>query len=295
MPELPEVETVRRQLEPALVGRRFGDVERVEPSMLRDTTAQELRVALPGARVDSVLRRGKFLLIALSGGNVMTVHLGMTGQLLTLPVAAPLPAHARFVFTLGGAGRSAAALTARRAATRAGVPVPSRSGLRLVFNDPRKFGRLHLTRGPAERLERLGPDALEDDWDRDALAAELAGRRAPLKAFLLDQRHLAGIGNIYADEILFAAGLSPLRPAGSLSDDEIARLAEQVRERLAEGVRLRGCSISDYVDVQGRKGSFQEVLQAYGRRGERCRRCGGTLLRAIVAGRGTSYCPDCQH
>jgi formamidopyrimidine-DNA glycosylase len=296
MPELPEVETVRRQLEPALVGRRFVAVGQIEPFMLRDVSPEELRAALPGTRVESVSRRGKFLLIALSSGDVMTAHLGMTGQLLATTEPAPMPAHARFVFTLGRAGRSASAVTARRVSAQAGIAIPPGVGeLRLVFNDPRKFGRLHLTRGPAPRLGMLGPDALNDDWDRDDLAAALAGRRAPLKAFLLDQRHLAGVGNIYADEILFAAGLSPLRSAGSLSDDETDRLAGQIRERLVEGVRLRGCSISDYVDLQGRKGSFQEVLQAYGRHGQECRRCGGKLIRVIVAGRGTAYCPDCQH
>jgi formamidopyrimidine-DNA glycosylase len=295
MPELPEVETVRRQLEPALVGRRFAAVVRVEPFMLLDTTAEAVVADVPGRRVESVARRGKFLLIGLSGGHVLTVHLGMTGQLLAMSPAEPLPAHTRFVFALGRAGRSRAAVAARAAAAASGVPAPAGAGdVLLVFNDPRKFGRVHLTHGPPPRLRLLGPDALVDDWTVDDLSALLAGRRAPLKAFLLDKRHLTGIGNIYADEILFASELSPLRPAGSLSGDDVARLAEQIRGQLAEGVRLRGCSISDYVDAQGRKGSFQEVLQAYGRHGRECRRCGGTLARAIVAGRGTAYCPVCQ-
>jgi formamidopyrimidine-DNA glycosylase len=187
-------------------------------------------------------------------------------------------------------------VAARTAAAASGIPTPAGRGeILLVFNDPRKFGRVHLTHGPPPRLRLLGPDALVDEWTVDDLSALLAGRRAPLKAFLLDQRHLTGIGNIYADEILFASELSPLRPAGSLSADEVSRLAEQIRAQLAEGVRLRGCSISDYVDAQGRKGSFQEVLQAYGRHGRECRRCGVTLARVIVAGRGTAYCPGCQH
>ncbi|MCJ7796260.1 MAG: formamidopyrimidine-DNA glycosylase, partial [Thermoleophilia bacterium] len=132
------------------------------------------------------------------------------------------------------------------------------------------------------------------DWDEAGLAKMIQGRRAPLKAFLLDQRRLAGIGNIYADEILFAAALSPLRPAGSLSADEVADLAAEIRRTLAEGVRLRGCSISDYVDASGVGGGFQRVLRAYGRHGQECLRCGGTMVRAIVAGRGTAFCPSCQ-
>jgi formamidopyrimidine-DNA glycosylase len=172
---------------------------------------------------------------------------------------------------------------------------PAAEHARLVFRDIRKFGRLHLTAGEhPRRLLPLGPDALEGDWSAVDLGAALRGRRAPLKAFLLDQRRLAGIGNIYADEILWAARLSPLRPAGFLSDEEVDRLAREIRERLAEGVRLRGCSISDFVDASGKQGSMQEVLQAYGRQGEPCPRCGSPLARTIVAGRGTSYCPVCQ-
>jgi formamidopyrimidine-DNA glycosylase len=160
----------------------------------------------------------------------------------------------------------------------------------------RKFGRVHLTPGsPPARVSAMGPDAWPgDDWDQGTLEAIVRGRRAPLKALLLDQRHLAGIGNIYADEILFAAGLSPLRAAASLTADEALRLATQIRRTLEEGVRLRGCSISDYVDPAGLDGGFQRVLRAYGRQGQICVRCGATMLRTIVAGRGTTYCPSCQ-
>jgi formamidopyrimidine-DNA glycosylase len=164
-----------------------------------------------------------------------------------------------------------------------------------VFRDVRKFGRLHVTEGrPAERLDRLGPDAWLGDWDPAYLGALLRGRSAPLKAFLLDQRHLAGIGNIYADEILFGARLSPLRPSGDLRPAEIVRLAGEIRERLEEGVRLRGCSISDFVDTEGSPGSFQDSLRAYGRHGEPCVECGRPLARTVVGGRGTAFCPHCQ-
>ena len=161
---------------------------------------------------------------------------------------------------------------------------------------PRKFGRVHLTHGePALRAcRRLGPDAWLGEWDETYLAARLRGRTAPIKAFLLDQRHLAGIGNIYADETLWWTQIAPVREAGSLSAAEVGRLSEEIRRRLAEGVRLLGCSLSDFVDTKGEEGRFQNWLKAYGKRGQQCPRCGGTFVRVVVAGRGTTYCPDCQ-
>jgi formamidopyrimidine-DNA glycosylase len=165
----------------------------------------------------------------------------------------------------------------------------------LEFRDMRKFGRLHLTEGePAPRLQNLGPDAWQGSWDGAYLGERLRGRTAPLKAFLLDQRHLAGIGNIYADEILWWTRLSPLRPAGSLSAEETTRLGEEIPRRLGEGVRLLGCSIADFVDTEGREGKFQEWLRAYGKHGQPCSRCGLGLTRVVVAGRGTTFCPRCQ-
>jgi formamidopyrimidine-DNA glycosylase len=274
MPELPEVETIRRHLAGRLLGRIIEQVELVEPFMLRDADEEELRAELPGARVEDLERQGKFLVLVLSNGLFLTVHLGMTGQLLLLPESEPFPPHSRFAFRLN----------------------PDGSGCHhLVFRDIRKFGRLHLTAGRhPERLLPLGPDALEGDWNAAFLADLLRDRRAPLKAFLLDQRRLAGIGNIYADEILWGARLSPLRPAGSLSGEEIVRLSEQIRLQLAEGVRRKGSSISDFVDPDGQRGGMQEVLQAYGRHGEPCARCGTLLSRTVVAGRGTAFCPSCQ-
>lgn len=272
MPELPEVETVRRQLAPALAGRRFVSVERSEPAMLRDCSAAGLVASLPGRRVENVERLGKFLIVGLSGDTYLTLHLGMTGQLLVDPV--DTSSHARFVFVVEG---------------------PSSDRSLLEFRDMRKFGRVHLTVGtPAPRVAMLGPDAWLGEWGAEYLARRLRGRTAPLKAFLLDQRNLAGIGNIYADEILWHAGLSPVRPCGSLTEAEVARLAGEIPARLGEGVRLLGCTLSDFVDTQGKAGGFQDWLQAYGRQGRECRRCGGMLVRTVVAGRGTAYCPGCQ-
>jgi formamidopyrimidine-DNA glycosylase len=294
VPELPEVETVRSQLSAGLEGMTFTAVEQVEPFMLRDCDADALVAGLPGRRIERVDRLGKFIIIKLGDGAgsagdavpapvgltasdggaelFLTLHLGMTGQLLVDPEANG--AHTRFRFRLSD-DRGHEAL--------------------LEFRDMRKFGRLHLTvGGPAPRLARLGPDAWKGDWDAAYLAGRLRGRSAPVKAFLLDQRHLAGIGNIYADEILWWTALSPLREAGSLAEEQVCCLADEIRTRLGEGVRLLGCSLSDFVDTEGREGGFQEWLQAYGRQGLDCHRCGGTMTRIVIGGRGTAYCPDCQ-
>lgn len=273
MPELPEVETVRCQLERRLLRLRFCAVERTEEAMLRDCAAADVLDGLLGKQVLEVDRMGKFIVIKLDGGLFLTLHLGMTGQLLVDPT--DRSAHTRFLFRLEGEG---------------GRKVT------LEFRDIRKFGRLHLTLGgPAPRLDALGPDAWRGDWDSDYLRARLDRRSAPLKAFLLDQRNLAGIGNIYADEILWWTELSPLRAAGSLSGPEVQALALEIPRRLGEGVKLLGCSVSDFVDTAGKQGGFQNWLQAYGRQGQPCGRCGGTFVRVVVGGRGTSYCPDCQH
>lgn len=272
MPELPEVETIRRQLAASLPGLTFAAVERSEPAMLRDCDEEQLRGELPGLRVETVERLGKFMVLRLCDQAFLTLHLGMTGQILIDP--AESTPHTRFLFELSrdGGGR-----------------------MHLEFRDMRKFGRVHLTHGgPAPRLQALGPDAWRGEWDEAYLADRLRGRRAPIKAFLLDQRHLAGIGNIYADETLWWTQIAPVRESGSLSPEEVQKLAEEIRRRLTEGVRLLGCSLSDYVDTEGNQGTFQEWLRAYGKQGQRCSRCGETFIRVVVGGRGTSYCPGCQ-
>jgi formamidopyrimidine-DNA glycosylase len=309
VPELPEVETVRRQLAAELPGRRFQSVEQVEPSMLRDCTEQDLRERLPGADVLSVDRMGKFLIVRLSGDGFLTFHLGMTGQILlharddrdsqgsTGDANAPGdPARGRS----GGLLQleSACACTERHTHTRFLFELGSaeaRPSLCLEFRDARKFGRVHLTFGALpERMRALGPDAWRGAWAEDYLASRLKGRRTPVKSFLLDQRNLAGIGNIYADEILWLARISPLRPGGTIGPRRVKRLATLIPERLGEGVELLGCSISDFVDTQGRSGGFQQTLRAYGRQGQKCSRCGKTMKRVVIAGRSSTYCPGCQ-
>jgi formamidopyrimidine-DNA glycosylase len=277
VPELPEVETVRRQLDAGITGATFLAVEQVEPAMLRDCAAEDVEALLPGRTIEQIDRIGKFIIVVLDGGLFLTLHLGMTGQLLIDP--ADPGTHTRFVFRLASSG--------------AGREPGSEIGLE--FRDMRKFGRFHLTSGgPAPRLENLGPDAWKGDWDASYLERRLRSRTAPLKAFLLDQRHLAGIGNIYADEILWWTALSPLREAGTLVEEQVCCLADEIRTRLSEGVRLLGCTLSDFVDTAGQPGGFQDWLQAYGRQGQECRRCGSAMARTVVGGRGTAYCPECQ-
>lgn len=280
MPELPEVETVRCQLASSLVGLTFKAVHQIEPAMLRDCTADQLLAVLPGRRICRIERLGKFLVVVLHGDAFLTLHLGMTGQLLVgeteeAGVTAKTGPHTRFLFELTGDDNLRSTLE---------------------FRDTRKFGRLHLTMGgPAPRLLNLGPDAWQGVWDAVYLEQRLRGRTIALKAFLLDQRHLSGIGNIYADEILWWTELSPLRPSGLLSSAEVGRLSEEIPRRLGEGVKLLGCTVSDFVDTKGNRGSFQDWLRAYGKQGQICPRCGGTFARVLVAGRGTAYCPGCQH
>lgn len=273
---MPEVETVRRQLVSAATGLRFVSVGAAQTSMLRDCSEGRLRAELPGRVIEDVNRLGKFLLLRLSGAGewYLTIHLGMTGQILLTADQLPASPHVRFEFILerSEGGRAV-----------------------LQFRDMRKFGRLHLTAGgAAPRLAALGPDAWIGGWDATYLGARLKGRRAPLKAFLLDQRNLAGIGNIYADETLWWSRLAPTRACRDLDDDEIDRLAVEIRRQLEEGVKRLGCTLADFVDIEGRPGTFQERLQAYGRHGEECSRCGVNLVRIVVAGRGTTYCPGCQ-
>lgn len=273
MPELPEVETIRGQLEAVLPGRVLTRVRTAEQAMCLGGGVTALAALLRGRTFGAPERRGKFLVLPLSGDVWLTVHLGMTGRLL-LP-RGPYAAHRhdRFVFSLRQGGARSV----------------------LVFRDPRKFGRVEATvGGPAERVARLGPDGWLGGWDADYLANRFRGRVAPVKALLLDQHVVAGIGNIYADESLFEAAILPFRPAGDLSRPELERLAAAIRSTLDRGVRALGCSISDFVHVDGRFGSMQQDLRAYRRQGAICVRCGATMQRAVIAGRGTGYCPQCQ-
>jgi formamidopyrimidine-DNA glycosylase len=270
MPELPEVETVARALRRVLPGLRVRRVTCRFPGVV-STGARALQEALRGRTFTAVRRHGKFLFLGLSDGREVALHLRMTGQLLLLPRDRLADRHCHLEIQLAGAPR------------------------KLVYRDVRKFGRFELLTGSRAdfiRDRRLGPDALTIQGD--TLYEILQSTRRGLKAALLDQRCLAGLGNIYTDEVLFRERLSPLRRSDSLSRAGARSLAESIRAVLRAALRRRGTSISDYVDPGGRRGGFQFVLQVYGRDGEACPRCGSAIVRTIVAGRGTWTCPRCQ-
>ena len=258
MPELPEVETIVRELAPRIVGRHILSVEVLHALIVRYSKVS-LPERLPGRRIEQVLRHGKFILIQLDEGW-LTIHLGMTGQLLLDGAVGP---HTRAIFRLDDAT--------------------------LVYDDIRMFGSLEWSAEQA-RTARLGPDALA----APPISADLLRRRAPVKAVLLNQSVFSGVGNIYADEALFRAGIDPRRRADRVSRERAERLIGIVREVLTEAVEHRGSSVSDYVDTDGRRGSFQERHRVYGREGMPCLRCGTLIRRIVVAQRGTHFCPACQ-
>lgn len=273
MPELPEVETVRRQLAAALPGRRITGLDVRLPRLLQNIDAAELAQRITGRRFTGVDRRGKFLLLHLDDGARLIVHLRMTGRLTVSGGDEPPGPHTRIV-------------------------VPLDDGTELRFSDLRTFGTWHYVAegaGPGPPgLVSMGVEPLSDAFSPERLAAIVAGRGAPIKAVLLDQRRVAGIGNIYADEALFRAGIDPERPAGSLSEEEITRLHGAIRAVLHDSLAKGGTTVRDYVNGRGVPGDFQRYLDVYGRAGQPCRRCGTTLEKRRVAGRGTHVCPRCQ-
>jgi formamidopyrimidine-DNA glycosylase len=273
MPELPEVETIRLALEPHVVGRRFDRVAIDDPRLVRPLEPVAVAAELEGERVAALDRRGKYLIVRFESGRALLIHLRMTGSL-----------------------RHAANGTLADDAYRRAV-VKLDDGSDVAYRDVRRFGTWHLLE-PGEiepYLERrLGGEPLERGFGVRRLGARLEGRRAPLKAALLDQRTVAGLGNIYVDEALWRAELHPLRPAGSLGGDELARLTRAIRTALRAGIARQGASLRDYSTPDGRRGRAQERFRVYGREGEPCSRCGTPIDKIRVGGRGTWYCPNCQ-
>jgi formamidopyrimidine-DNA glycosylase len=264
MPELPEVETIVRGLQGPLLGRTFEAVEVTWRNSVRPSPTIVCQ-RLPGKRIEHLSRRGKYLRFDLSDGYVMFIHLKMSGDLLVEPLSTPRHPHVRTIFRLD-------------------------NGHELRFKDPRKFGRVFLTTDPAEVVGHLGPEPLATEFSLPAFETRLKGRRGCLKALLLKQDFVAGIGNIYADESCFHARINPLRRAENLSADERRRLFKAVRKVLRRGIMLKGSSF----DAVYRGGEFQDHFAVYGRTGEPCRVCRTPVRRTLVGQRSTHYCPTCQ-
>jgi formamidopyrimidine-DNA glycosylase len=273
MPELPEVESVRRQLEPALVGRRFERVAIDDPRLVRPYEPAEVAAELEGEHVAAVERRGKYLVVRFESGRVLLIHLRMTGSLLsTASGSLPDDPHRRAVVKLD-------------------------DGSDVAYRDVRRFGTwLLLEPGEAEPYlaARVGDEPLDALFTAARLGERLAGRRTSLKAALLDQRTLAGMGNIYVDEALWRARLNPLRPASGLDRNELRRLHRGIRSALEHGLARQGSTLRDYRLPDGSGGSMQDEFRVYGRRDEPCDRCGTLIARTQVAGRTTWFCPTCQ-
>jgi formamidopyrimidine-DNA glycosylase len=271
VPELPEVETIRRQLAPHVEGRRIESVELLDARWTRPYPPETVAGGLTGAVIERVTRAGKYLIWELSGELFLLVHLRMTGALLFDPEVEPI--HTRARFALSG-------------------------GHRLVYVDPRRFGTGHLLAGADARgaylAERLGAEPFTPAFTADYLRRAAQGRVAPIKAFVLDQRRIAGVGNIYADEALFRAGIHPLRPAGRLTGAQWARLRDTIEEALRAGIDAKGASIDDFRHVDGARGSFQDRFQIHLRAGEPCIVCGRPVRKIVVGGRGTYVCEHCQ-
>ncbi len=300
MPELPEVETIRRTLTPRLVGRTIKSVEVRTPKFIVGASPEEFRGAVEGARIDSLDRRGKFLIINLEypagrgeghsrrstdaprlPGDIV-VHLKMAGQLVWCRPGEDLgptrTKHTHVVFHLD-------------------------DGHELRYLDLRHFGRVYFPPGNAadpvlsrmlRTIQTLGPEPREGGLEWESFRRKLARRHARIKPLLLDQAFVAGLGNIYADECLFRARVHPLRRASTLTDAEAAALYQAMREVIGEAIDRHGTSVRDYVDGEGRRGMFAEELQAYGRTGQPCPRCGEAIERLMIGGRSSHLCPKCQ-
>jgi formamidopyrimidine-DNA glycosylase len=271
LPELPEVETIRRQLAPHLKGRIIESVEILDPRWTRPAPPEPIQTELAGARVEQVGRAGKYLVWSLSGDRHLLLHLRMTGALLFDPDVEP--PHTRVRFALD-------------------------AGHRLAYVDPRRFGTGHLVDSAAARdaylAARLGVEPFSKAFTVEHLRTIARGRRAAIKSFLLDQRRVAGVGNIYADEALFRAGIHPLRPAGRLTAAQWKRLRDAIEAALDAGIEAKGASIDDFRHVDGALGSFQDRFLVHRRAGQPCFRCGREIVKLVVGGRGTYVCEGCQ-
>ena len=270
MPELPEVETARRGIEPHLLGRRVQGVT-VRERRLRWPVPPALLKELPGQRIEAVARRGKYLLLKSRAGTAI-LHLGMSGSLRVLPAGTPPQKHDH-------------------------VDLVMDSGQLLRLRDPRRFGTLLWTRADPARhalLKDLGPEPLGGEFDGDYLFERSRGRKLAVKLFIMNSRIVVGVGNIYASESLYLAKIRPERAAGRVSRAEYQALAKGIKKVLTASIKAGGTTLRDFTREDGEPGYFLQRLRVYGREGERCYRCGGTIVAKVTGQRSTYYCPDCQ-
>jgi formamidopyrimidine-DNA glycosylase len=269
MPELPEVETTVRALRRPLVGQVITGVHNTWPGHIAMPTLPEMQDRIYGRRIEAISRRAKYLVFHLNNEETLIVHLKMTGHLFVTQADDPLDKHTHTVFTLA-------------------------SGQELRFRDARKFGRVYLLHDPQVIFDKLGPEPLAASFTVKCLRQRLNGRSRTLKPLLLDQSFVAGVGNIYADEALFYAGLHPQRRANSLTADEIQALHAAIQKVLQLGIEREGASISTYIKPDGSKGEMQDAVAVYNRTGMPCYQCANPIQRIVLGGRSTHFCPHCQ-
>ena len=269
MPELPEVETIKNELLPHVAGHRITGVTLFWDGIVRQPSVEEFCSHLTGQRITGIARRGKYLIHSLTSHQVLIIHLKMTGSLLLKPASAEPDKYARAVIYLD-------------------------NETQIQFRDPRKFGAMWLVEDKNTIIGKLGPEPLEADFTPQTLLKRLSNRMAPIKALLCDQTFIAGIGNMYADEALFAAGIHPLRSGGSLSRDEVKRLHHAIQQVLRNGIKNMGASTDTYYRPSGEKGFAHHHFRVAHRGGQPCPVCGTTIERIVVRNRGTYFCPRCQ-
>ena len=273
MPELPEVETIVRGLRKVIVGQKIKEVEIQESKLIKFPDKNSFINGVTKSIINSVTRRGKYLIIKLSNQKDLILHLAMTGQLLIKNRAEEIKKHTHVIFRF-------------------------ETGQDLRFNNVRKFGRIYLVNteewDQINCLNKMGPEPLADDFTFDDFKKRFKRRTTAIKSLLLKQDFLAGLGNIYTDEALFKAGIAPTRGADTLTDAEKKKLFTSIKEVLKSGIKYCGTSVSDYVNIEGESGSFQEKLKVYQKGGEDCPHCGQEIVKEKIGGRSSHYCPDCQ-
>jgi len=269
MPELPEVETVKNELAPHILGRTFTDITILWDGIVKIPSVEEFRSRLVEQKITDLSRHGKYLALALNSDDLLVIHMKMSGSLLLSRDSREPPKYTRAIFHLDG-------------------------GISMFFRDPRKFGRVWLVRDWRMAAQKLGPEPLEPEFTPQVLAQQLKNRKAPVKALLCDQSVIAGIGNMYADEALFTAKINPLRSGSSLTPEELERLHQAIQQMLRTAIHNKGASIVNYYRPGGEPGTAHFEFKVAHGRGKNCPHCGRPIQRIAVRSRGTYFCPKCQ-